>query len=392
MKKRLILLVCGGDTSRSPMAKVILQQMLIETKLDDKYEVDSAGIKPDGKAANQVARNVIINMYDRDLLANHAPKQLTSELVDRAYIVMAMETIHAAIVPTNKLKVLGISDPHGKGYESYHSCSRELKSKFKKLWPIITSGRSAIEELPHRISDSAIVEMAKSIAAEVDYGRGRGLQHAEAVTVTSLAIFDGLLESDIVFPKFVHQRYLLEAVCYLHDVGVGQEEDDEEHNEAGFRWFVEKISERYRRGVECFPNSVSWILAYCILWHRGTNYGLGKELEIAINVKSLEAKYPPDILEKEHYATLFVAKYLAAILRIGDALSFPSGRPVKKVAVIYTDDILKIEACPAKKNDSLNLQCQQADKKKDLFVSATKILGLKNIEDVHIRRCSHPSC
>ena len=386
MEKRLILLVSGGDTSRPPLGKVILQQMLMEAKLDDMYEVDSAGTHPDGETANQVARNVIINMYDRDLLANYSPKQLSSELKDRACLVLVMEAKDAARIPQNKVQVLGISDPYGKGYEAYHSCTRELKSKFKKLWPIITSGRSAIEELPHRISDSAIMEMAKSIATEVNYGRG--LQHAEAVTATSLAIFDGLLESDIVFPKFVHQRYLLEAACYLHDIGV----PNERHNEAGFRCFVEKINESDRRGVECFPYSVSWILAYCILWHRGTNYGLGKELKMARFVKLLEAKYPPDILENEHYATLFVAKYLAAILRIGDALSFPSGRPVKKVAVIYADDILKIEACPTKKNDSLNLQFQQADKKKDLFVSATKILGLKNIEDVHIRRCSHPSC
>ena len=240
------------------------------------------------------------------------------------------------------------------------------------------------------MSDSEIVEMAKSIATEVNYGRG--FQHAEAVEWASLAILEGLSESGIIFPEFINRKHLLKAACYLHDVGVGQEEGDEGHNEAGFRWFVGKINEHDREGAKYFPDSVSWILAYCILWHRETNYGLGKELNIAKYVKLLYAKCPPEYLEREHYAPVFVAKYLAGILRIGDGLNYPLGWQVKRVAVNYSDDILTIEACPRKSKASLDVQCRKADEKKDLLVSAIKILGLNNIEDVKIRRCSHANC
>jgi protein-tyrosine-phosphatase len=347
--------------------------MLMEAKLNNSYEVDSAGTQPDGDAANQEAKKVIKNMYGGDLLENHIPKQLSSELVDRAYLVVVMEDKYASGIPQDKVQVLGISDPWNQGYEAYQSCAHRLKLKFQEVWPIITAGIPATEELPDQMSGSGTAAMAKLIAEKEKYGRG--LRHVEAVKCASLAIFDKLLQLNIIYPEFVHQKSLLEAACYLHDVGVGKEEHNEEHNVAGFRWFIKKTCEHDKREVEYFSNRVSWILAYCILWHRGHDYGLREEFEMEYCVDSF--------LE---------AKYLAAILRIGDALSWPSGRPVKRIKVIYNNDILTIESCPQKEKDDLKSQFRQADEKKDLFVSATKILGLKNIEDVRFRRCSHPGC
>ena len=51
--KKLILLVCAGNTCRSPMAKVILKQLLRQAGKAESYIVDSAAVKgPSGVGAS----------------------------------------------------------------------------------------------------------------------------------------------------------------------------------------------------------------------------------------------------------------------------------------------------------------------------------------------------
>ncbi|MFC1991697.1 low molecular weight protein arginine phosphatase, partial [Chloroflexota bacterium] len=55
MKKKVILLVCSGNTCRSPMAKVILEQKLREREQLNRFEIDSAAFN--GANHQEASRN-----------------------------------------------------------------------------------------------------------------------------------------------------------------------------------------------------------------------------------------------------------------------------------------------------------------------------------------------
>ena len=56
---RKVLFVCEGNTCRSPMAKVIMEQTLKEQKLEDKISVESAGTYVTGTSVAPEAMDVI---------------------------------------------------------------------------------------------------------------------------------------------------------------------------------------------------------------------------------------------------------------------------------------------------------------------------------------------
>jgi len=133
-----LLVVCGGNTCRSSMAKVILAQMLKSQGLDEQFHVDSAGYNgADGPAAHPDARQTIIEMYSSDFLADHTPKKLTKEMVDQADLILVMEDYMKAGLPAGKVIVLGISTPWGSGVHGYKACATKIQQSFQKNWPDI---------------------------------------------------------------------------------------------------------------------------------------------------------------------------------------------------------------------------------------------------------------
>lgn len=210
------------------------------------------------------------------------------------------------------------------------------------------------------MENSRFMETIKIVAEEKKYGRGR--DHAEAVRDSSLQLYDGLLRLDML-PRVGQNRMLLEASCYLHDVGVPLGED---HNETGFMWLIRRLSGPDCREVLTEADQAK--LEYCVLWHRGDDYGV-----------RLEKAY----IECDN---MLQARCLAAILRVGDGLNFPGGRQVKDVSVSLEKDILVIEATPASVGSNLETQCDKADKKKDLLLAVIQAMGLNTVLDIKIRK------
>lgn len=83
-----VLLVCTGNTCRSPMAEAILSDLLKSRA--GAFEISSAGLfAPEGGEANDRAVEV---MREEGLdLSEHRTRRLTRDLVERADLILVME-------------------------------------------------------------------------------------------------------------------------------------------------------------------------------------------------------------------------------------------------------------------------------------------------------------
>lgn len=146
-----ILLVCTGNTCRSPMAAVILRRKLKERGWPG-VEVRSAGVGAfPGEPANEEAVRAAAR---RDLdLTEHRSTPLGPELVEWADLILTMTGSHLASVtwagggersavitayaagpegaPEDALR--GVSDPIGGGEEAYERTFQELEELLDRV-------------------------------------------------------------------------------------------------------------------------------------------------------------------------------------------------------------------------------------------------------------------
>lgn len=134
-----VLLVCTGNTCRSPMAEVILRRIAAERGLD-RVEIGSAGVGAwEGSPASEGAYLVALE-HGLDLSA-HRARTVTRELLQEADLVLAMSAGHAARVAAlgaaEKVVRLGdyvgrpageadVPDPFGGGLDDYRATFARL--------------------------------------------------------------------------------------------------------------------------------------------------------------------------------------------------------------------------------------------------------------------------
>ena len=151
-----VLLVCTGNTCRSPMAAGALRRMLGDEP--GRIVVESAGTaawedQPATAPAVQVAGRAGID------LAEHRSRRLTPAMVRAADLVLVMERGHLAAVralgadadhshvlsewPGPGEPGLEISDPFGASIEAYEECWRRIQHHLERVVPYIREASGA---------------------------------------------------------------------------------------------------------------------------------------------------------------------------------------------------------------------------------------------------------
>ena len=154
-----ILLVCTGNTCRSPMAAGLLKTLL-PRKLAEKVKIESAGVcAHDGVSAS---RNAIEVTRKRGIdISGHTSKRLTRKLVEAADLILVMQKMHMdevrELCPSRSEHTLllaelegnpgsdemEIADPCGGSEEVYEQCftkiHRSLDKGMKFLLELVNS-------------------------------------------------------------------------------------------------------------------------------------------------------------------------------------------------------------------------------------------------------------
>ena len=141
-----ILLVCTGNTCRSPMAEFLLKTRAERDRLDHKIRVLSAGL---AAGRGKASREAIKVMQNRSIdLTSHEARQVLPEYIDAADIILTMTNNHKSLIlslfPQAEGKVHTlcefagmegeVCDPFGGDDSVYETCARQLTELVERSW------------------------------------------------------------------------------------------------------------------------------------------------------------------------------------------------------------------------------------------------------------------
>jgi protein-tyrosine-phosphatase len=152
-----VLIVCTGNTCRSPMGEVILRSVL-PVDLKDQVQVSSAGTGASaGIPASEYAQQAVAARGME--LSSHRSRLLTGKLVRESDLVLGMEPSHIAYAKdmapdaAERIHLItehgaeggageGVRDPIGGGADDYIDTFNRIRSHMLRWLPVI---REAVE-------------------------------------------------------------------------------------------------------------------------------------------------------------------------------------------------------------------------------------------------------
>lgn len=154
LKTKTILLVCTGNSCRSPMAKGYLQHLLKERP---DINVISAGVA--ATSGMPATSETIKVMAEAGVdISGHFARRLTNEIIHKADLILVMEKNHKEIIlqrapeaegkvyllkefgrdsKVNQQEDLDIPDPIGKPLEFYQKCFTIIKEEVERITKLL---------------------------------------------------------------------------------------------------------------------------------------------------------------------------------------------------------------------------------------------------------------
>ncbi len=147
-----ILVVCTGNTCRSPMAEVLLRHKIKQSELTEEINVCSVGIYATGYSPASNLAQLTMKSQGMDLSC-HTSRQVTKQLLQAAQLILTMTAAQKQALlqfdPTQSDKIFtlcefvgqagDVADPFGGDLDIYQDCALQISNLIDMAWKKIVA-------------------------------------------------------------------------------------------------------------------------------------------------------------------------------------------------------------------------------------------------------------